>query len=55
VSEVAAFPSQAHAETWLPADHFALVNARLQPSILSNLPQPLRQNKTAGLVTRGRV
>jgi hypothetical protein len=51
VSEVAAVTSQAHAETWLPADHFALACAPSQPSIRLNLPQSLRQNKTAGLVT----
>jgi hypothetical protein len=49
VSELAAALA-IDAETSLPAEHFALVSAPLQPSILSNLPQPLRHNKTVGLV-----
>jgi len=54
VSELAAVPSTIDVGTRLPAEHFALVSAHSQPSILLNLPQPLRQNKTAGLVTWGR-
>ncbi|WP_156748926.1 MULTISPECIES: hypothetical protein [unclassified Mycobacterium] len=50
MSEVAAVTSKVDAGNWLPAEHFALVSGRLRPSILLNLPQPLRQNKTAGLV-----
>jgi len=52
VSEVAAVTSRVDAGKWLPAEHFAASRVSLQPSILPNLPQPLRKNKTAGLVTR---
>jgi hypothetical protein len=51
VSEVGAFTLLVDAQTSLPADHFAFVAAPSRPSIWMNLPQPLRQNKTAGLVT----
>jgi hypothetical protein len=36
---------------WLPAGHFAVGSTRLRPVVQVNLPQPLRKNKTAGLVT----
>jgi hypothetical protein len=35
----------------LPAGHFAVGSTRLRPVVRVNLPQPLRKNKTAGLVT----
>ncbi|WP_156660710.1 hypothetical protein [Mycobacterium sp. 852002-10029_SCH5224772] len=50
MSEAAAVTSKVDAGNWLPSEHFAVVSAPLHLSILSNLPQPLRQNKTAGLV-----
>ncbi|WP_156656206.1 hypothetical protein [Mycobacterium sp. 852002-51971_SCH5477799-a] len=49
MSDLAA-ASAIDAGTRLPAEHFALVSVRLQPSIPLNLPQPLRDNKTVGLV-----
>lgn len=49
MSDLAA-ASAIDAGTLLPAEHFDLVSVRSQPSILLNLPQPLRDNKTIGLV-----
>jgi hypothetical protein len=36
---------------WLPAGHFALGSTGLRPVMQVNLPQPVRTNKTIGLVT----
>ncbi|WP_120312591.1 hypothetical protein [Mycobacterium mantenii] len=50
MSGFAAVTSQTTAGKWLPAEHFALVSAPSQLSILPNLPHPLRHNKTVSLV-----
>ena len=50
MGELAAVTSKVEAGMWLPAEHFVLSSANLQPSILLNLPQPARNNKTVGLV-----
>jgi hypothetical protein len=48
---VAAVTPKIDAGMWLPAEHFAVRTIYSAPSIHPNLPQPLRKNKTAGLVT----
>ncbi|BBY40978.1 hypothetical protein MMAN_51120 [Mycobacterium mantenii] len=50
MSKLAAVTSHTATGKWLPAEHFALVSAPSQLSILPNLPHPLRDNKTVGLV-----
>ncbi|WP_156747870.1 hypothetical protein [Mycobacterium sp. 1465703.0] len=50
MSELAAVTSVIDAGTLLLAEHFALASTPSRPSILLNLPEPLRQNKTVGLV-----
>jgi hypothetical protein len=36
---------------WLPADRFAVGSRHSEYLVQPNLPQPLRENKTTGLVT----
>ena len=48
---VAAVTAEMNAGIWLPAEHFAVGSTRLRPLVQLNLPQPLRKNKTTGLVT----
>jgi hypothetical protein len=48
---VAAVAPETYPGMWLPAGHFAFAGTRLRPVVQVNLPQPLRKNKTAGLVT----
>jgi hypothetical protein len=48
---VAAVTPEIDAGMWLPAGHFAFGSTRLGPVVQVNLPQPLRKNKTTGLVT----
>jgi hypothetical protein len=36
---------------WLPAEHFTVGCTRLRSVAQLNLPQPLRKNKTTGLIT----
>lgn len=50
MSEAAVVTSKVDAGNWLPSEHFALVSVPLHLSMLPNLPQPLRHNKTVGLV-----
>jgi hypothetical protein len=48
---VAAVTAEMNAGMWLPAEHFAVGGTRLRPVVRVNLPQPLRRNKTTGLIT----
>jgi hypothetical protein len=48
---VAAVTRERNTGIWLPAGHFAVGSTRLRPVVQLNLPQPLRKNKTTGLVT----
>jgi hypothetical protein len=48
---VAAVTAEISAGMWLPAEHFTVGSTRLRPVVQLNLPQPLRKNKTTGLVT----
>jgi hypothetical protein len=48
---VAAVTSEKRVGMWLPAEHFTAGGTRLRPVVQPNLPQPLRKNKTNGLVT----
>jgi hypothetical protein len=52
VRKVAAVTPEIDAGTWLPAEHFALRGTSLWPPVHPNLPQPVRKNKTVGLVAR---
>ena len=48
---VVAVTPEINAGMWLPAEHFAVGGIHSAPSVQPNLPQSLRENKTAGLVT----
>jgi hypothetical protein len=48
---VAAVTAEIRVGMWLPAEHFTVGGTRLRPVVQPNLPQPLRKNKTTGLVT----
>ena len=48
---VAAVTAEINVGMWLPAEHFTVGSTRLRPVMQLNLPQPLRKNKTIGLVT----
>jgi hypothetical protein len=48
---VTAVAAEVNAGKWLPAEHFTVGGTRLRPVVQLNLPQPLRKNKTTGLVT----
>ena len=48
---VAAVTADMNAGMWLPAEHFAVGSTRLRSVAQLNLPQPLRKNKTTGLIT----
>jgi hypothetical protein len=48
---VAAVTPEINAGMSLPAEHFAVGGTRLRPVVRVNLPRPLQQNKTTGLVT----
>jgi hypothetical protein len=51
VRMVAAVMPEIIAGMWLPAEHFAFGEIHSEPLVQVNLPQSLRENKTAGLVT----
>jgi hypothetical protein len=48
---VVAVTPEISAGMWLPAEYFAFADMHSEPLVQLNLPQSLRQNKTAGLVT----
>ena len=48
---VAAVTPEMIAGMWLPAGHFAAGHMHSEPLVQLNLPQPVRKNKTAGLIT----
>jgi hypothetical protein len=48
---VAVAMAEMNAGMWLPAGYFAVGGTRLPPVVQVNSPQPLRNNKTAGLIT----
>jgi len=48
---VVAVTPEMDAGMWLPAEHFAFGEIHSEPLVQVNLPQSLRENKTAGLVT----
>jgi hypothetical protein len=47
----AAVTPEVDAGMWLPAEHFAVRTTHSEPLVRPNLQQPLRKNKTTGLVT----
>ena len=48
---VAAVTAEKRVGMWLPAEHFTVGCTRLRSVAQLNLPQPLRKNKTTGLIT----
>jgi hypothetical protein len=48
---VAAVTPEINAGMSLPAEHFAFAGMHSEPLVRPNLPPPLQQNKTTGLVT----
>jgi hypothetical protein len=48
---VAAVTPEADSGMWLPAEHFAVGSTPSWRLVQPNLPQPVRKNKTTGLVT----
>jgi hypothetical protein len=48
---VVAVTPEISAGMWLPAEYFAFADMHSVPLVQLNLPQSLRQNKTAGLIT----
>jgi hypothetical protein len=48
---VAAVTADINVGIWLLAEHFTVGSTRSRSTVQLNLPQPLRKNKTNGLVT----